>query len=100
MSGGSFGYLCYKSVEEILLDDESINNMGLWLIDHGYIDAGSETLQLLYVVRQTRIRIDVIHSRLRDVFKAVEWYESGDLSIESVENAIAEYRGDDYASKD
>lgn len=93
MSGGSFDYLCHREVDE-LFQCERLEPMITELIDMGYKDAAKETMALKLLVDQTKVRMEVYLDRLRPVWKAVEWYCSGDSGMEAVEEAIRKYRGE------
>lgn len=57
-------------------------------------DAAKETYSLLVQLRQWETRADVHMERLRAVWKAVEWWDSGDWGEDDVREALAEYRGE------
>ena len=77
MSGGSFGYLCYKDVPE-LMEPSSISNLEI-MVQHlqlyGYEDIARDTQRLIEYIRSASIRIEVLSENLNDVFHAVEWHE-------------------------
>ena len=94
MSGGSFNYLCFKDNED-LFDQTNLNemdNMASRLVELGFEDAAKETLNLKYTIQQSLIRSQVMKERLEGVWKAVEWYDSSDSSLENVEQEIKKYR--------
>lgn len=94
MSGGSFNYLCWKDSEQLFDYDgiEDLEQMADELLELGYKDAAMETYDLLRIIKQSKVRVQVIQDRLKPVFKAVEWLHSGDSGMESVKDAIDEYR--------
>ena len=94
MSGGSFNYLCHKDVDELINNLETLEEMATRLIELGHTDAAKETFQVAQILRQSLVRVDVIKERLNGVWRAVEWYDSEDVGIDSVNKAIAEYRGE------
>lgn len=87
MSGGSFNYLCYKDEDELFNYQFDLDQMATELCELGFVDAAEETLATFL----TKVR--VAKRRLDEIWKAVEWYRSGDCSEKDVQAAIAEYRG-------
>lgn len=94
LSGGSFGYLCYKDVNE-LMEPSSISNLEI-MVQHlqlyGYEDIARDTQRLIEYIRSASIRIEVLSENLNDVFHAVEWHESGDISRETMIERLENYR--------
>lgn len=80
MSGGSFKYLCFA--EPWSNHQEELERMRIWLFDHHYLDASVETSACQWQPSQD----------LRDIWLAVEWYESGDWSLEKVDKEIKKWR--------
>lgn len=94
MSGGSFSYLCYKDVPE-LMNSSSIANlesMVQHLQEYGYEDIARDTQRLIEYIQSASIRIEVLSENLNDVFHAVEWHESGDISRETMIERLENYR--------
>lgn len=96
MSGGSFNYLCHAfDFEDLIAKRGSLEDMATELAGLGYAqDAARETEELLTLLRQWEVRSSVRVERLREVWKAVEWWRSCDYSEDQVHEALAEYRGD------
>jgi hypothetical protein len=96
MSGGSHNYLCFKDDSDLFeygtLND--MENMASRLIELGFEDAAKETLNLKYTIQQSMVRSQVMKNRLQEVWKSVEWFDSSDSGIESVQKAIEKYRGE------
>jgi hypothetical protein len=94
MSGGSFNYLFIKDDADLFNRSNllEMENMATRLLELGFEDAAKETLNLKYTIQQSLIRTQVLKDRLGDVWKAVEWYDSGDSSLEKVELKIKQYR--------
>lgn len=94
MSGGSFGYLCYKDVPE-LMEPSSISNLEI-MVQHlqlyGYEDIARDTQRLIEYIRSASIRIEVLSEKLNGVFHAVEWYESADTGRETMIAELEKYR--------
>lgn len=94
MSGGSFGYLCYKDVPELMNSSNIANleSMFQHLQEYGYEDIARDTQRLIEYIRSASIRIEVLSENLNDVFHAVEWHESGDISRETMIERLENYR--------
>lgn len=94
MSGGSFGYLYSREVDELIQYSsiEMLEDMANYLNSTGYEDVAKDTRRLVEYIISAKIRIETLHEMLSPVFKAVEWYESGDSGKDSVDKAIEEYR--------
>lgn len=94
LSGGSFGYLCYKDVNE-LMEPSSISNLEI-MVQHlqlyGYEDIARDTQRLIEYIRSASIRIEVLSENLNGVFHAVEWHESGDISRDTMIERLENYR--------
>lgn len=94
LSGGSFGYLCYKDVNE-LMEPSSISNLEI-MVQHlqlyGYEDIARDTQRLIEYIRSASIRIEVLSENLNGVFHAVEWHESGDIRRETMIAELEKYR--------
>lgn len=101
MSGGSYDYLCHTwELRDLFKRDENssgstLEQMADRLAGLGYAqDAARETQELLVQLRQWTVRAEVRMDRLRDVWKAVEWWDSCDSGEEQLKAALAKYRGE------
>lgn len=94
MSGGSFGYLCYKDVPELMNSSNIANleSMVHHLQEYGYEDIARDTQRLIEYIQSASIRIEVLSENLNGVFHAVEWHESGDISRETMIERLENYR--------
>lgn len=93
MSGGSFDYLCFEELPQLISDFRQLQRMSDTLAELGYADdAARETEELILFLRQLKNRAEIRINRLNGVWKAVEWWKSYDTSEESVHKALAEYR--------
>jgi hypothetical protein len=94
MSGGNFNYLYIKEDEDLFNQSnlDEMEKMASRLSELGFEDAAKETLNLKHTIQQSLIRTQVSKERLGDIWKAVEWYDSGDSSLEKVELKIKQYR--------
>ena len=95
MSGGSYNYLCYTDGDTIWNNIGNLSDMSARLAGLGYADdAARETEELLVMMRQARNRIETRIKRLSDVWRAVEWWDSGDSGEDHVRLALARYRAE------
>ena len=96
MSGGSYNYLCHVwDLDDLLEHRSDLESMSARLAGLGYAeDAARETDELLVMLRQWQVRAEVRLKRLRDVWKAVEWWDSADSSEAAVLEALEKYRGE------
>lgn len=100
MSGGSWGYLYSREVDELVQYGSIglLEEMADYLNSSGYEDVAKDTRRLVEYIKSARIRIETLHEMLGPVFKAVEWYDSGDCGKDSVSRAIEDYRNGKVAS--
>ncbi len=92
MSGGSYNYLCYKEINDLIYDKSDLRNMVDRLIELGYKDVAKETESLILTIDSFEVRASARIDRLKDVWHSVEWYDSGDSGKESIEKSVNEYR--------
>ncbi len=100
MSGGSYNHLyAIFDLEDIQDRQHDLQDMAERLAGLGYAqDAARETEELLLLFRQWETRADVRITRLRDLWKAVEWWDSKDGGEDNVRAALAAYRNDHGAT--
>ena len=94
MSGGSYDYLLYKDSSNIF-DYQNIENMEKMvqrLVDIKEPEAAREVEDCALFLRGAQIRIEARLARLNEVFRAVEWMDSGDNSEETSKEEIAIWR--------
>ncbi|MFG1963104.1 hypothetical protein [Nonomuraea sp. NPDC049028] len=96
ISGGSYDYLCdIQDLDDLLGHRYNLKQMSARLAGLGWAeDAARETEELLVMLRQWQVRAETRITRLRDVWKAIEWWDSCDWSEDQVREALAAYRGD------
>ena len=92
MSGGSYNYLCYKDSYEIHNYRQELNEMRDRLTELGYLDAAKETESVTLMLDAFEVRLQARIDRLKDVWKAVEWCDSGDSGKDSVKIEVEKYR--------
>ena len=95
MSGGSFNYLCHTwDLGDLVSKMGDLEAMSQAIASVGYAqDAARETEELLVILRQWEVQAGVRLERLREVWKAMEWWRSCDYSEDQFREALAEYRG-------
>lgn len=94
MSGGSFDYLCYKDVPELMEPSgiSELESMVQHLQEYGYEDIARDTQRLIEYIQSASIRIEVLSENLNGVFHAVEWHESGDICRDTMIAELEKYR--------
>lgn len=94
MSGGSWNYLCYKDIDELMncSSTELLQDMVDRLNSAGFKDVAKDTQRLVEYIKSASIRIETLFETLSPVFKAVEWFDSGDWGEETLNNEILKYR--------
>lgn len=86
MSGGSYNYLCYS--DEPWYRTEELEGMAEALDQRGYTDAAAETRQWLHYNYTPPSPRDA----LKNLWRAVEWKESGDWAETDVVEEYAQYQ--------
>ena len=94
MSGGSWNYLFCKDIDELMngSSTELLQDMVDRLNSAGFKDVAKDTQRLVEYIKSASIRIETLFETLSPVFKAVEWFDSGDWGKDRVDKAIEEYR--------
>lgn len=88
MSGGSFNYLFTKEFPEILNETETLIEMSNWFTKHGYDKLATKNILIVMDIEKFKEDITAKIEALSNVWKAVEWYESGDWTMDDVINHI------------
>lgn len=94
MSGGSWNYLYCKDIDGLMngSSTELLQDMVDRLNSAGFKDVAKDTQRLVEYIKSARIRIETLFEALSPVFKAVEWFDSGDWGEETLNNEILKYR--------
>ena len=97
MSGGSHDYLCNAfELWDLISKPEGITRLAEMaddLAELGYAkDAAIETQRILQKIRAMEVQWQVANGRMRGVWKALEWWHSGDRSEECFKEALSKYR--------
>jgi Zn-dependent oligopeptidase len=92
MSGGSYEYLCWTQPGDLLHKTDQLEAMVERLDGLPYArEAANQTREVLQEVRGFIEEMDRHREDLAGVWKAVEWWDSGDSSEDDAREAIAEY---------
>ena len=94
MSGGSYEYLSLKDLDEVCCMEDQLLSMHARLLQLGAVDAAAETMALINHINESHAMID----KLQGVWKSVEWMDSGDWGMKSVESALSRYRASPEAN--
>ena len=94
MSGGSYDYLFCREVNELFSVDalDNMESIEVHLLSTGYDDIAKDVRRLIEYIKSADNRISVLHEQLGGVFKAVEWYDSGDYSKGTMKKELEKYR--------
>jgi hypothetical protein len=97
VSGGSYNYLCLaQDIGDLITHEGDLRDMADRLVGLGYAqDAAKETEELICMLNQAKMRISTRMQRLHDVWRSVEWMDSGDSGEEAVKKSLQRYRGEE-----
>jgi hypothetical protein len=96
MSGGSYDYLYRRDADELLGPGDSLEQlerMAARLTELGYDAIGSRTRDVIRYVDHARERVTEDAGVLRDIWHAVEWYDSADYGFDQLTKVIEEWAG-------
>ena len=88
MSGGNYDYLFLKEPEKLFKDHKQLERMAERLRELGHIRLSNEIYMLLEKINHVRQCISMVSERQNDVWRAVEWMDSGDYTVENVNEAV------------
>ena len=77
-------------LNNVIIDD--VEDMVDRLNSAGFKDVAKDTQRLVEYIKSASIRIETLFETLSPVFKAVEWFDSGDWGEETLNNEILKYR--------
>lgn len=98
MSGGYYEYVQSYGIDDILFDSDRhhlIARVADDLADAGEGDAANATRAALARIRQLRQAADEINGELNDLYgiwKALDWWKSGDSGEENLHEAVQAWR--------
>ena len=83
-----------KDIDELMngSSTELLQDMVDRLNSAGFKDVAKDTQRLVEYIKSASIRIETLFETLSPVFKAVEWFDSGDWGEETLNNEILKYR--------
>lgn len=83
-----------KEIDELMngSSTELLQDMVDRLNSAGFKDVAKDTQRLVEYIKSASIRIETLFETLSPVFKAVEWFDSGDWGEETLNNEILKYR--------
>lgn len=95
MSGGSLGYLyCKEELDEMIEALPHMEDAEEFLKRNKYDDISMDVRRLIEYILTAENRIRCLSKQLSPVFKAVEWYMSGDWGEERLKKELEKYRSD------
>lgn len=89
MSGGAYDHLHQCPPEQLCARLHDVQRMADRLVELGYTQAADETLKLEGLLRDV---FTSATSNLREVWRAVEWLDSGDWTEAQVQRAAENHR--------
>ena len=93
MIGGSYDYLCFKAPDEILGHEETIERMANDLAELGYAaDVAAATWDIILATRAFEVRLGAALDRIKPIWRAREWWQSGDTGEDDFKRQLEEYR--------
>lgn len=98
MSGGSYNYLYVwaDDLGELINRRQDLKDMSERLSGLRWAkDAAIETERILAAIERLEIQLHVRAEPLAAIWRAIEWWDSGDSGEDAVREALAKYRGDE-----
>lgn len=92
MSGGSHNYLCWAEMPDIIGRTADMEDIEQTLIQEGYTDIAKDVRRLIEYCKSAETRISVLFEQLENVFHDIEWYDSADISKETLIKRLEQYR--------
>lgn len=92
MSGGSFGYLCFKELQDLFLERHMIQAMAVELDSRGYSDVAALTRDLMIGLDTFIVELEPRRLALSEIWRAVEWTVSGDTGPDTIAFAVDHFR--------
>lgn len=92
MSGGSLNYLCYKEAKDLFDYIPELESVEETMLSFNAGDIAKDVRRLIEYLKTAENRIAVLSDNLNDIFRAVEWHDSGDTGRNDVFEAIERYR--------
>jgi hypothetical protein len=91
MSGGSYGYFCYKDKDDISPFKETLEEMAEDMKEHSTVDI-SDVLTEFEEIRELMDQVSGRVLNLHHVLHAFEWWMSGDYSETQFQKRVEDWR--------
>lgn len=94
MSGGSYDYLYCKQPAD-LFEPSNVRNleeMCQRFIELDYMDVAMDFRRLIEYIKTACNRVDVLSVQLNELMHDIEWYDSGDIGVDTLAKSVEEYR--------
>jgi hypothetical protein len=91
MSGGSYGYFCYKDKDDLSPFKETLEEIAGDMGKHSTADV-SDVLTELEQIRQLMDQVSGRVLSLHHVLHAFEWWMSGDYNQEQFQKKVQDWR--------
>jgi len=88
MSGGSYDYICFSELRDLLWSDEIISRMANRLEELGYKEFAKETTSYLNFLKSVRTKSEARLKRLSPIWKTIEWLDSGDYGLDTARTIL------------
>lgn len=92
MSGGSLNYLYSKEPEELLDSVKDLEAVEFVLRALDADDIALDVRHMIDYLELTYTEISALSEKFKNIFHAVEWFESADYGRDDVDKAIKKYR--------
>ncbi len=93
MSGGSYNYLFCADFPDIVNKISDLENMRDRLSELGFKDLARETNAILEDSREMQRKMEERLSKIQNVWRSVEYYDSADSGLDNVNEEVIKYRG-------
>lgn len=91
MSGGSYDYLYSKDAEDLVYRVPDLIRMRDRLIELDMKTGAEKVQKLILTVEKYRIEADARMDEMYGLMRAVEWMDSGDSGLDSVQQAYEKF---------
>lgn len=91
MSGGAFNYLYCDDTEDFFKRADDLEEMKEILEKHGYKNISKDVTSLISYIKDSIRFVDEKCEELRPIFKAIEYFESGDIGKEEMYSVFDVY---------
>lgn len=94
MSGGSFDYLFCKEPYELFAysNVRTLEEMESRFLELGHDDVAKDFRRLVEYIKSANNRVEVLSDQLNDLMHDIEWYDSGDIGVDTLAECIEKYR--------